>query len=156
MKNIIFILAIFLAAGMAGCTKKDGECNMPIDAAPSSEVEALAQYIETNSIDAQKDARGFYYKIDVIGTGDHPNTCSEVSVNYRGTLTDGTVFDHAQNVRFELKGLIKGWQAGIPLIAKGGKLTLYLPPSLGYGSKATNGIPANSILIFSIELIKVY
>jgi FKBP-type peptidyl-prolyl cis-trans isomerase FkpA len=51
--------------------------------------------------------------------------------------------------------LIVGWQKGLPLISSGGKITLYIPPSLGYGSAAAGSIPANSILIFDIELISV-
>lgn len=157
MKNIIFVLSVIISCGVfAGCAKKDQSCNPVIDAAPASEVQALEQYLSANKIEATKDDHGFYYKIDAAGTGDHPDACSEVSVNYKGTLTNGTIFDQAQGVRFQLKGLITGWQTGIPLIGKGGKITLYLPPSLAYGNKASNGIPANSILIFSIDLIKVY
>ena len=48
-----------------------------------------------------------------------------------------------------------GWQAAIPLIAPGGSITLYLPSSLAYGARAQNGTPANSILIFKIDLIRV-
>lgn len=157
MKNIILIVIVAITCSLfARCSKKDQSCNPLIEAAPSSEIEALEQYLRTNAIEATKDSRGFYYKIEAQGTGSNPDACSEVSVNYKGTLTNGSIFDQAQNVTFQLKGLIKGWQAGIPLIARGGKITLYLPPSLAYGSKATNGIPANSILIFSIDLIKVY
>lgn len=156
MKNIILILTIITSCAVwIGCSKKDESCN-PIIEAPASEVAALEQYLTTNKIEATKDSHGFYYRIDAAGTGTHPDACSEVSVNYKGMLTNGTIFDQANEVRFQLKGLIEGWQAGIPLIGKGGKITLYLPPSLGYGSSANNGIPANSILIFSIDLIKVY
>lgn len=156
MKNFILIFAIITTCAVwVGCSKKDASCDPEISA-PASEVEALEQYLTTNKIEATRDSRGFYYRIDAPGTGTHPDACSEVSVNYKGTLTNGTIFDQASEVKFQLKGLIEGWQAGIPLIGKGGKITLYLPPSLGYGSSANNGIPANSILIFSIDLIKVY
>jgi len=79
-----------------------------------------------------------------------------VVVNYVGKLTNGTIFDSGNNVSFSLGGLITGWQEGIPLIAPGGSITLYLPPSLAYGSRATGSIPANSNLIFKIDLKSVY
>jgi len=80
-----------------------------------------------------------------------------------GRLTNGTVFDQSPaggTKTFTLGGLIPGWQKGIPLISSGGKITLYIPPSLGYGSvdvKQNNIviIPANSILIFEIDLVAV-
>jgi FKBP-type peptidyl-prolyl cis-trans isomerase FkpA len=156
MKNFILFIALILGISVVGCTKKDSSCTPPGSSAPESEVDILTKYITENNISASKDGRGFYYKVDALGTGTHPDACSDVTVNYKGWLTDGSVFDQAENVKFNLGGLISGWQAGIPLIAKGGKITLYLPPSLGYGSKATGKIPANSILIFSIDLVKVH
>ena len=157
MKNIILVLSIIVSCGLfAGCSKKDQSCNPEIDAAPATEVQALEQYLSSNKIEATKDSHGFYYKIDAAGAADRPDACAEVSVNYKGTLTNGTVFDQNENIRFQIKTLISGWQLGIPLIGKGGKITLYLPPSLAYGDKASNGIPANSILIFSIDLVNVY
>lgn len=158
MRNIILILGVMVSCGLfTGCSKKDDTCTAMIAPAPASEVDALEQYLSTNKIDATKDSHGFYYKIEAAGSGSRPeDICTEVSVNYKGTLTNGSVFDHNEDVRFQLKGLIKGWQLGIPLIGTGGKITLYIPPSLGYGASASNGIPGNSILIFSIDLIKVY
>lgn len=135
--------------GVCGYTQQD--INNVV--APGSEVSALDQFIERDSIVAVKDPRGFYYKIDTSGTTDKPAPCADIAINYVGTLTNGKVFDQAQNAQFNLSGLIIGWQIGVPLIGKGGKITLYIPPSFGYGSSELNGIPANSILIFSIELI---
>ena len=154
MKNIVFAIAVMFFA-LTGC-KKEETCDDIIDAAPASEVEALHKYILDNKIDAEKHEKGFYYKIQTPGTGNHPTACSDINVNYKGELTNGTVFDQSNDVDFKLGGLIKGWKAGIPLIAQGGKITLYLPPSMGYGSKGTGGIPGNAILIFSIDLVKVY
>ncbi len=74
---------------------------------------------------------------------------------YTGKLVNGTVFDQTPagaNATLVLGQLIVGWQKGLPLIGTGGKITLYIPPSLGYGSSAVGSVPANSILIFDIEL----
>lgn len=155
MKNYILVIALFTGLFVASCNKKDSSCTAAVEGAPASEVVVLDEYIAANSIDAQKDDRGFYYKIENAGTGSHPDLCSDIIVNYKGWLINGTSFDEGKDATFELSGLIKGWQAGIPLIARNGKIKLYLPPSLAYGSTATNGIPANSILIFDIELVKI-
>jgi len=155
MRNYILVIALFAGLFTASCNKKDSSCTAAIEGAPASEVLVLDEYIVANSIDAKKDDRGFYYKIETTGTGTHPDLCSDIIVNYQGWLTNGNSFDSGQNASFELSGLIKGWQAGIPLIARNGKIKLYLPPSLAYGSRATSGIPANSILIFEIELVKI-
>ncbi len=98
-----------------------------------------------------------YYTILDPGTGQAPEVCDGVSVKYIGKLTDGQTFDEsADPVIFNLSTLIGGWQLGIPLIKTGGKIRLYIPPSLGYGSQSTGSIPANSILIFDIDLVAVY
>ncbi len=117
----------------------------------------IRQYLSDNSIDAIKDASGIYYVITDEGTGnDHPDISSEVTVRYKGYLTDGTVFDETtgnSTATFPLSGLIRGWQIGIPKLKQGGKGTFYIPSALGYGSQATGSIPANSVLIFDIELV---
>lgn len=154
MKNIFLLLVIIAGISCGSCSKQDTECNASITAAPDSEISVLEQYLQSNNIEAEKDPHGFFYKIEKEGTGAHPTACNNVTVNYKGWLTNGYVFDEAQNLSFDLSRLISGWQAGIPLIGREGKITLYLPPSLGYGSQGNNKIPANSILIFAIELVR--
>ncbi|MDB5239550.1 MAG: FKBP-type peptidylprolyl isomerase [Spirosoma sp.] len=173
MKNIGFTLLVWTLIA-AGCKKADQTLSTPSSSAPSSqtqangcnpapitfkapqaELTALKQYIDANGIKATVDDRGFYYVIDSPGTGAKPTVCSNVTVNYAGTLTNGTTFDSNKGISFTLNQLIIGWQEGIPLIAPGGSITLYLPPSLAYGSQAQNSIPANSILVFKIDLIRI-
>jgi FKBP-type peptidyl-prolyl cis-trans isomerase FkpA len=154
MKRSIYILLV-LAIAAGSCKKKDN-CPEVTTAAPASEVATLKTYIQSNNINAIEDSRGFFYTIDAAGSGSKPNTCSAVTVAYVGKLTNGTTFDSNSNASFYLSGLITGWQEGIPLIAQGGSITLYLPPSLAYGSQAQQGIPANSNLIFKIDLKAVY
>jgi FKBP-type peptidyl-prolyl cis-trans isomerase len=157
MKQYGFALVVWaLLAG--SCRQTDqSPCNPTTvtTKAPEAEVTALKAYIDANRIAATPDARGFYYTIQSPGTGAKPTVCSNVTVNYSGKLTSGSVFDSGNGVNFDLNRLIVGWQEGIPLIAPGGSITLYLPPTLAYGSQAQNGIPANSILIFTIDLIDV-
>src|SRR5690606_4704608 len=133
---------------------------------PEAEMTALETYLVNNGLmgTAVEDTKGFYYTIQAAGTGTPVSTlCDLMTVKYKGSLSDGTVFDQTttQPAEFQLGQLIQVWRLGLQLIKSGGKITLYLPPTMGYGNqdvKDQNGvvkIPANSITIFEIELIDV-
>ena len=98
---------------------------------------------------------------EVVGTGAEAVAGKTVSVNYTGTLTDGTKFDSSydrnQPFEFELGAgrVIKGWDQGVAGMKVGGKRKLVIPPSLGYGAQANGKIPANSTLVFEVELLDV-
>jgi len=131
-------------------------------AAPPSEVTQLEAYLATAGITtAIKHCSGMYYTIDVAGAGSSATACSTVGAKYKGQLTSGTVFDQG-TTNFALDQVIEAWTIGVPLIKAGGKIKLYCPPSLAYGSQVVRDgagntvIPANSILIFEVELINVY
>lgn len=102
---------------------------------------------------------GILYKIEKQGEGLAPKPEDTVKVHYTGKLIDGTVFDSSnergQPIEFKLNQLIPGWVEGIQLIKKGGKIQLVLPPELAYGDQGAGEIPANSTLIFDIELLDV-
>lgn len=123
--------------------------------APQGEITALKEYIDASGIPAKADNRGFFYTIQSPGLGTKPTVCANVTVNYTGMLTNGKTFDSGSGISFDLNQLIVGWQEGIPLVAPGGSITLYLPPSLAYGSQEQNDIPANSILVFKIDLVEI-
>jgi FKBP-type peptidyl-prolyl cis-trans isomerase len=97
----------------------------------------------------------------VVGTGATAATGDTVTVNYVGTLTNGTKFDSSydrnQPFTFVLGAgqVIAGWDQGIPGMKVGGKRRLTIPPSLGYGNVAYGPIPANSTLIFEVELVSI-
>ncbi len=154
MRKLLIPAAAAMIA-FASCgkgTETSRNCPPVTTPAPASEVTALRNYISGAGITATEDTRGFFYTINTAGGTDKPKSCSNVTVNYTGKLTNGTQFDAANGITFNLDNLIAGWQEGIPLIGEGGKITLYLPPSLAYGSAAQPGIPANSILVFIIDL----
>jgi FKBP-type peptidyl-prolyl cis-trans isomerase FkpA len=151
-----YLLGLLLLGSMAGCNKAaDKDCGPVTVTAPATEVSSLQAYINLKGITAVADTRGFFYTIASPGSDVHPTVCNSVKVNYMGWLTNGTQFDGANGISFPLSNLINGWKEGIPLIGKGGTITLYLPPSLGYGTQAQTGIPANSITIFQIDLLDV-
>lgn len=105
----------------------------------------------------KKTNSGLLYKIEKAGEGASPKPTDTVKVHYKGTLTDGTVFDSSyerkEPIEFQLNQLIPAWIEAIPMMKKGGKMEIVVPPKLGYGDRDAGKIPANSTLIFEIELL---
>ena len=101
---------------------------------------------------------------EVVGTGDTATAGQSVTVHYVGTLTNGTMFDASRNhgsqgFTFKLGAgeVIQGWDQGVAGMKVGGKRKLTVPPELAYGNQSVGGglIPANSTLVFEVELLKV-
>ena len=100
---------------------------------------------------------------EVVGTGTEAKAGDMVTVDYVGSLTNGTVFDASKNrgnagfpFTLGVGQVIKGWDEGVVGMKVGGKRKLHIPASLAYGNQAVGGvIPANSDLIFEVELLKV-
>ncbi|MCW3090997.1 MAG: FKBP-type peptidylprolyl isomerase [Ferruginibacter sp.] len=159
--KLFFVLA--LLSVLVACNKSStSKCNYatPTTVAPAAEVANLKAYLDANALPYVQHSSGIFFNVITPGTGATPGVCSDVTVKYRGRLTNGTGFDSSYvrspgGTVFTLGGLIPGWQIGIPLIKKGGSITLYIPPTLGYGAQANGPIPANSNLVFNIELVDV-
>ena len=130
----------------------------------------LKAYFAKNNITPLKTASGLYYTIKEEGKGEQAIVGDSVSMNYTGTLLDGTKFDsntdtafkHAQPFWFILGrgAVIKGWDEGVALLKAGSKAVFYIPSVMAYGAQtrpgsAANpkGIPANSILQFDVQLL---
>lgn len=103
---------------------------------------------------------GLYLQELQTGTGDEASVGRRVTVNYTGWLPNGTQFDSSKNpgrTPFSFTPgqhtVIQGWEEGIPGMKVGGVRKLVIPSSLGYGAKANGPIPANSVLIFDVELV---
>ena len=162
MRKFLFLLAVpFL---MTACSKNEtnNTCQLTLSkaVAPPTEVASVQNYLAGKSITATQHSSGLFYVINNPGATLTPTACSAVTVKYVGRLTNGSTFEDSNDnnpngIAFTLGQLIPGWQIGIPLVQKGGSVTLYIPPSLGYGPTANGPIPANSILIFNIELVNV-
>lgn len=102
---------------------------------------------------------GLEYTVLTAGKGESPKATDEVTVNYRGTLLDGTEFDSSykrgEAATFELDRVIPGWTEGLQLMKPGAKYKLFVPPQLAYDMRSPPPIPPGSMLIFDVELISV-
>ena len=156
----------FLVLGFvfSGCLKTKNDCPYTESkvVAPTAEQQQVEYYLSQSGItNAIKHPSGFYYSIVSQGSGATPQICSVVTVGYTGKLTNGNQFDQQNLISFDLGRVIEGWRKGLPLIQKNGRIKLYIPPSLGYGHQEIKDgqgavvIPANSILVFDVEMFDV-
>jgi FKBP-type peptidyl-prolyl cis-trans isomerase len=141
--SLLFMSCVFLAFG----------CNN--DEVCGEDLITIEQYIMDNNLTVQEGAEGLLYIIEEPGGVDRPSSTASVTVNYRGVTTNDVVFDETNGspASFRLAGLIRGWQLGIPLVGEGGRVRLFIPSELGYGSRLVGTICPDSDLIFDIELV---
>lgn len=102
---------------------------------------------------------GLQFEVMTAAEGDKPVATDTVTVHYRGTLIDGTEFDSSYSrgepSTFGLNRVISGWTEGLQHMPVGSKYKFYIPSELAYGERATGKIPANSTLIFEVELLDI-
>jgi FKBP-type peptidyl-prolyl cis-trans isomerase len=148
MKTTFSIIALS-AVIMAGCTpvtpKEAGK-----NAAAKSAVVADKPGCD------QTTASGLGYRMLKEGAGAFPGTRDKVTINYKGTLaSNGSVFDENKDTSFGVGGVIPGFAEGLQLVKPGGSIRLCIPAALGYGAQASGSIPANSDLVFEVDLLSV-
>ena len=139
------------------------------------EAKTIDAYLAKNKLKGQKTASGLVYVIEREGTGDSTTVGSTLLVNYAGYLLDGPLFDtsypelaKANNmfnaerpyeplpVNVGMGQVIPGWDEGLMLLKKGSKAKLIIPSPLGYGEGGAGAmIPANSILVFDVEVTDI-
>jgi peptidylprolyl isomerase len=108
-----------------------------------------------------KEVTALQIKDLTVGRGAEATAGKRVSVHYTGTLTNGTKFDSSldRGTPFEFTlgagEVIQGWDKGVAGMKVGGKRHLIIPPSLGYGASPVGSIPANSTLVFDVELLGI-
>lgn len=156
-KNKFIIIGVLAALVLIGVGKKwtelPREVPAPTEAAPPADPKGGPPNAAPANLQ----------KTDIkVGTGKEAKNGDQVTVNYRGSLPSGTIFDQsygkAEPFKFVLgQGqVIKGWDLGVAGMKEGGKRKLVIPSELGYGAAgAGDKIPPNSTLIFEIELLKV-
>jgi FKBP-type peptidyl-prolyl cis-trans isomerase FkpA len=128
------------------------------DTNPADDSTALISFAKANGIAPLQDTIGLYYQIVSQGTGTSPVLTSRISVTYKGTLLDGTVFDSTGTTprSFTLDSLIPAWQMTLPRIQTGGRIKLLVPSAYGYGCVgASTAVPPNTPIYFDITLLGV-
>lgn len=152
VKGCGLLAVCFFIAGTAACsdssTSHSGTTDEPVKAAAAQKTGPVTT------------ASGLQYEVIEAGTGKTPGPTDSVTVHYKGTLTDGTVFDSSYTrgapATFKVNRVIKGWTEALQLMKEGAKYKLTIPPDLGYGARGAGGtIGPNATLIFDVELIKV-
>ena len=149
MKYFFPILLVVFA--FSSCNKVSPEEQAELDE------NIIQQYISDNNLNAVATGTGLYYVIDEPGLGSSCTSQSTVKVAYTGYFTDGDIFDQSstQGIEFSLQGVIQGWTEGIPYFKEGGNGKLLIPSALAYGTNGSSSVPANSVLIFDVELLQV-
>lgn len=148
LNTLVFPFVLLLTANIS-CRKTDNQAQ--------KDDELIRNYLIQNGLEATRTNSGLYYLISEQGNGPFPTLDSRVRVVYKGYLLDGTVFDETDpaGLEFDMRGIIAGWQEGLTYFREGGKGKLFVPSKLAYGSQSVGNIPANSVLIFDIFLLKV-
>jgi FKBP-type peptidyl-prolyl cis-trans isomerase len=157
MKHAPGLLSIGLVLLLAGCGPKEPP------AAPEPDEDAVQREkwfgVAAKAPDITWRSSGLGIRILAPGAGAVPSPSDTIRVHYVGRLKDGRVFDDShprgKPSDFVVNRLIPGWAAAMPVLKPGGRAEFYIPPVLGYGNRQTGDIPANSGLIFEVELIAV-
>jgi FKBP-type peptidyl-prolyl cis-trans isomerase FklB len=124
-------------------------------------IEAGEKFLAANKTKAgvKTTASGLQYEVIVQGTGPKPTLTDNVTCHYKGTLIDGTEFDNSYSrgepINFPVTGVIAGWTEALQLMTVGSKYKLYIPQQIAYGLNEKGNIPAGSVLIFDVELLKI-
>lgn len=151
----------------ANAKKKSEEMKAQMEANQAKAAETLKageKFLEENKAKegVKTTASGLQYKVNKEGTGETATMGDGVLVEYTGKLIDGTEFDSTaqhggQPFAVPLTGnsVIKGWTEGLQLMKEGGEYTLYIPTHLAYGPQNSPKIPANSVLIFDMKIVKI-
>ncbi|TKC63883.1 peptidylprolyl isomerase [Pedobacter hiemivivus] len=155
MKQIKYLVLLgAIAIGFTAC-KNNVDDDFDANAQLTADTIAIRKYVTDNNIPALKDKSGVFYQVITQGSGEVVTVNKMVTVDYSGkVLGSSSNFDSSAGtpVEFRLSSLIAGWQIGIPYIQKGGKIRLFIPSGYAYGNNAQPGIPANSVLDFTIVL----
>ena len=148
--------------GKASLTDKDREnIRNLVNSVGESNHAAAVKFLAENGkkADVVTTASGLQYKVLNAGNGESPKKTDEVTVNYRGSLLNGTEFDSSykrgQPATFPVNGVIPGWTEALGLMKPGAKWQLFVPPQLAYDMQSRPPIPPGSLLIFEVELLSV-
>ena len=153
MKKLIFLIPLFVLT--AGCGEAENNTNK--GTVMNETDKFIAQFKQQENV-KELDG-GILVQTITEGQGVTPVSTDTVKVHYTGTLVDGKVFDSSvkrgEPAEFPLNQVITCWTKGVAQMRKGGKAKLVCPAPTAYGSRALPGIPADSTLIFEVELLDI-
>ncbi|WP_460925745.1 FKBP-type peptidyl-prolyl cis-trans isomerase [Pontibacter brevis] len=162
--RLLQALLFFVTLGiLASCSSDEQLYFDPVQQREKDD-KLIQDYLKANNVDmatVTKTNSGLYYQPVEQGTGIKVESGDNVEVHYTGILINGTKFDSSVDREETFKFMvgagrvIKGWDEGLKMMKVGEKARLYIPSHLGYGRYPTGGIPANSVLIFDIEVISI-
>lgn len=153
--KFLFLLAFVALMGCKSEDVFDEQEQLAID------VKLIQDYLQANDINAQQiEDTGIYYVIYQEGTGPNAEFASSVFTHYRGYLLDQTEFDSSTGsgpFDFVIGAgqVIRGWELGFRQLNKGASATLFIPSKYGYGTNRQGLIPANSVLIFDVDVVDI-
>lgn len=151
MKGLLSVVAIFIL--FAQCSEE--KINLVYKEQLAKDISLIDEYLAANNITAEADTSGLRYILATAGSDFKPQLVDSIQVKHSLFLLNGdSIFTKGQNT-FLLDKLIRAWRIALPLVGESAKLKLFVPSGLAYGNYRTGPIPANSNLIFDIELKKV-
>ena len=149
MKYFNLLLLAIVSISIVACTTYSDEEMSDFD-------KKIAKYLNKEGTECKKSDSGLYYKIIEEGEGDLIQYKDVVTFTYTGKLLNGEIFDHQKEpVEFSVDKLIGAWKEIMLLTKKGSTVFLAAPPQLGYGDNKLDDIPANSVLIYEMEILGV-
>ncbi|MES2377071.1 MAG: FKBP-type peptidyl-prolyl cis-trans isomerase [Bacteroidota bacterium] len=145
-----FILVALLIVGLSSCQKYTVTGLAATQA--SADDAKIQAYIAANKLTFTKDASGIYYQIVTPGTTPHPTTSSSVKVTYTSIYLNGVSVGKLDGYTAVLSSFVKGLQIAVPKIGTGGRIIVIVPSGLLYGSGGAGDVPANAVIIYTIDL----
>lgn len=162
---IIWVIAIVMAAGFLGSyflviLENNNNANKTNTATADTQQEQETGEVDPNAYKVTGAVESLVSTDEVVGTGDEAHAGDTIKVHYKGTIAQSGVkfdssYDRGEPIEISLSQVIQGWQEGVPGMKVGGKRRLVIPAAQGYGAQSSGSIPANSDLVFEIELLGV-
>ncbi|MDB5158236.1 MAG: peptidylprolyl isomerase [Mucilaginibacter sp.] len=149
MKKHLILFSLLLI-GLAACKKIQSDSIIPKQAAVDEQ--KIQDYIKANNISAQRDPSGIYYQIILPGDTARVTLESTVKLTYTYKYLNGVVIGTVDGALGRLNTFVPGLQKGVPKIGNNGRILLIVPSAYAYGTATQNGIPGNSVLVYTVDL----